>query len=196
MQEKEIAWANPSAAGIMGLCCGVIPLVILKLGWIGPEGAPVLIAWLIFSGLLQAVTGIIEARRGGLMFATPLLILGFMVTMSPAIGEVIKIWIKDMTVPATISGVGFVVVAIWAIALFVAMGLVSKFLFVLMGILDVSLWLLGLSMLGVLGAASDMIGSYLLLIFTVGMIYVACALYLNELFGKEMLPIGSPVFKN
>lgn len=196
MQEKEIGWANPSSAGIVGLCCGVIPLVVLKIGWIDPAGAPVLLAWLLFSGLLQVVCGIIEARRGGLMFATPFLILGFMVTMSPALGEIIKIWIKAPAVPATVSGVGFVVVAVWAIALFIGVGLISKFLFVLIGILDVSLWLLGLSMLGVLGKGADLAGSYLLLIFTVGMLYVSCALFLNESFGKQVLPIGSPLFKN
>jgi len=63
-----------------------------------------------------------------------------------------------------------------------------------MGILDLALWLLGLSMLGVLGQGSDMLGSYLLLVFLAGMIYVACALFLNELFEKELLPIGKPVF--
>jgi len=192
--EKETAWANPSAAGIIGLCCAITPLVILKLGWVGPEGAPILIGWLITGGLLQIVAGIIEARRGGLLFSTPLLILGFTATIAPAIGELVKIWIKGGAVPPTLSGVGFIVIAIWAIALFVASGLVSKFLFFLMGILDLALWLLGLSMLGVLGQGSDMLGSYLLLVFLAGMIYVACALFLNELFEKELLPIGKPVF--
>lgn len=195
MSEKDIGWANPSTAGIIGLCCAIMPLVVLKLGWVGPEGAPVLIGWLITGGLLQIVCGIIEARRGGLLFSTPLLILGFTATIAPAIGEIIKIWIKGSTVPPTMSGVGFLVIAVWAIALFAASGLVSRFLFILMGVLDLSLWLLGLSMVGVVGAGADIAGSYLLLIFLLGMIYVACALFLNELFGKEMLPIGSPVFK-
>lgn len=194
MSEKELGWANPSTAGIIGLCVAVMPMVVLKLGWVGPEGAPVLIGWLITGGLLQVVCGIIEARRGGLLFATPLLILGFTASIAPAIGELVKIWIKGAAVPPTMSGVGFVVIAVWAIALFVASGLVSKFLFLLMGILDVALWLLGLAMLGVVGPGLDLAGSYLLLIFLIGMIYVACALFLNELFGKEVLPIGTPVF--
>lgn len=192
--EKEIGWANPSSAGIMGLCCAIMPLAVLKVGWVDPAGAPILIGWLITGGLLQIVAGIIESKRGGLLFSTPLLILGFTATIASAIGEIMKIWIKDFTIPPTMSGVGFLVIAAWVIALFVASGLVSRFLFILMGILDLALWLLGLSMLGVLGQGSDMVGSYLLLAFLAGMIYVACALFLNELFGKEMLPIGKPVF--
>ena len=187
-------WANPSSAGIMGLICAIMPLVVLKLGWVGPEGAPILIGWLITGGLLQIACGIIEARRGGLLFATPLLILGFTATIAPAIGELVKIWIKGAAVPPTMTGVGFLVIAVWAIAFFVASGLVSRFLFILMGFLDIALWLLGLAMLGVVGPGVDMIGTYCLLIFLVGMLYVACALFLNELFGKEVLPIGKPVF--
>lgn len=176
------------------MICAIMPLVVLKLGWVGPEGAPVLIGWLITGGLLQIAAGLIEARRGGLLFATPLLILGFTATIAPAIGELVKIWIKGATVPPVMSGIGFVVIAVWGIAFFFATGLVSRFLFILCGFLDAALWLLGLAMLGVVGPGADMIGTYCLLIFLVGMLYVACALFLNELFGKEVLPIGKPVF--
>ncbi|MBF7084453.1 hypothetical protein IT084_15990 [Desulfallas sp. Bu1-1] len=196
MQEKGIMWANPSTAGILGLCTVVIPLAVLNLGWIAPEGAPLLIAWILFGGLVQVICGIIEFRRGGVLFATPLLVFGLMLCITPAFGEIIKIWIKDLTIPSSVSGVGFLVVAVYVIAFFIAVGLVSRFLFILFVILDAGLWLVGLADVGVLGKGPEMFGWYMYLIFALGMLYVACALFLNELFGKQILPIGTPLFKN
>lgn len=195
VQEKEVFWANPATAGIIGLCCVVIPLAALNLGWVAPEGAPLIIAWLLFGGLVQVICGIIEFRRGGLLFATPLLVFGLMLCVTPAVGEILKIWMKNPAVPPCITGVGFLVVAVYVIALFIAAGLVSRFLFVLLLVLDIGLWLVGLADAGVLGRGAGVAGWYLLFIFAAGMLYVACALFLNELFGRQILPIGAPLFK-
>ncbi|RJX29114.1 MAG: hypothetical protein C4554_01295 [Dethiobacter sp.] len=192
---KEITWANPATAGIIGLCTVVIPLAILNLGWIPPESAPLIIGWLLFGGLVQVICGIIEFKRGGLLFATPLLVFGLMLCITPAFGEITKIWIKDLAVPPAVTGVGFLVVAVFVAAFFIATGLVSWFLFVICLILDVGLWLVGLAAAGVLGAAAGAIGWILLLIFALGMLYVACALFLDELFERPVLPIGTPLFK-
>ncbi len=195
MQEKEIMWANPATAGIIGLCTSVIPLAALNLGWIAPAGAPILIAWLLFGGLVQVICGLIEYRRGGLLFATPLLVFGLMLCITPAFEEITKMWIKDFTIPATVTGVGFLVVAVFVIAVAIAVGLVSKFLFILLAIADCGIWLVSLATVGVLGGGSAMVGWFLLFVFAAGMLYVGCALYLNEVFGRLVLPIGEPLFK-
>lgn len=195
MHEKEMTWANPATAGIIGLCCVVIPLAMLNLGWITPEGAPLLITWLLFGGLVQVITGIIEFKRGGLLFATPLLVFGLMLCITPAVGEITKIWIGNSAVPAAVSGVGFLVVAVYVIALFIAAGLVSKLLFILLLILDCGLWLVGLGDVGLLSRGVQVFGWFLLLVFALGMLYVACTLFLNELFDKPVLPMGAPLFK-
>jgi succinate-acetate transporter protein len=192
---KEVTWANPATAGIIGLCTVVIPLAILNLGWIPSESAPLIIGWLLFGGLVQVICGIIEFKRGGLLFATPLLVFGLMLCITPAFGEITKIWIKDFAVPPAVTGVGFMVVAVFVAAFFVATGLVSWFLFIICLILDVGLWLVGFAAAGVLGAAAGAIGWILLLIFALGMLYVACALFLDELFERPVLPIGTPLFK-
>ena len=88
---NNISWANPATAGIVGLCTVVIPLSVLNLGWIPPEGAPLIIGWLIFGGLVQVICGIIEFKRGGLRLATPLLVFGLMVWITPASGQIVKI---------------------------------------------------------------------------------------------------------
>ncbi|MFA7466778.1 MAG: hypothetical protein WCY82_00745 [Desulfotomaculaceae bacterium] len=195
MQGREMTWANPATAGIVGLCCSVIPLAALNLGWIAPEGAPLIIAWLLFGGLVQVICGLIEFKRGGLLFATPLLVFGLMLCITPAVGELIKIWIGNFTVPATVSGVGFLVVAVYVIALFIASGLVSKLFFVLLIILDCGLWLVGLADVGAIGRGPQVVGWLLLLFFAIGMLYASCALFLNEMFGKPLLPLGEPLFK-
>lgn len=74
-----------------------------------------------------------------------------------------------------------------------ATGLVSKTVFYLCILLDLVLWFVGLASLGVV--ALGVIGWYLLLIFALGMVYVACAIYLNEVFGRAVLPLGAPMFK-
>ncbi len=190
---NQMTWANPATAGIMGLCTVVIPLAMTNLGWIEPS--PLLIGWLIFGGLVQVITGIIEFKRGGLLFATPLLVFGFMLCITPAFGEIVKIWIKTDAVSAAVSGVGFLVVAVYVAAFFIACGLVSWFLFTLVLLLDLGLWLVGFAGAGVLGAGAGTIGWYCLLIFALGMLYMACALFLNEMFNKPLLPIGSPLFQ-
>ena len=193
---QQITWANPATAGIMGLCTVVIPLSMLNLGWLPPEGAPLIIGWLLFGGLVQVITGIIEFKRGGLLFATPLLVFGFMLCITPAFGEIVKIWLKpDFVVPGAVTGVGFLVVAVYVAAFFIACGLVSWFLFTLVLILDLGLWLAGLADAGVLGAGAGTLGWYCLLIFALGMLYMACALFLNEMFNKPLLPIGAPLFQ-
>jgi len=141
------------------------------------------------------ITGIIEFKRGGLLFATPLVVFGLMLCITPAVGEITKIWIGNSAVPAAVSGVGFLVVAVFVIALFIAAGLVSKLLFILLLILDCGLWLVGLGDVGLLSRGVQVFGWFLLLVFALGMLYVACALFLNELFCKQVLPIGEPIFK-
>jgi succinate-acetate transporter protein len=194
MAEKEVLWANPAAAGIVGLCSVVIPLSALNLGWIPPQAAPLLLPWLIFGGLVQVITGIIEYRRGGLLFATPLLVFGLLLCLTPALGEIIKIWIHNMEVPPALNGLGFLVVAVFVIPFFISTGLVSSVVFTACLLLDVGLWLVVLAMLGV-SPAMGSIGWMVLLIFALIMLYVACALFLNESFGKPILSIGGPLFK-
>ncbi|NLX90427.1 MAG: hypothetical protein GXZ07_02360 [Firmicutes bacterium] len=190
---NQISWANPSTAGIVGLCCVVIPLSLLNLGVLPPESAPIIIAWLICGGLVQVITGLIEFKRGGLLFATPLLVFGFALCITPALGEITKIWIKDMAVPAAVSGAGFLVIAVYVAAFFISTGLVSWLLFILCAMLDLGLWLVGLTDVGLISAGA--FGWTCLLIFALGMLYVACALFLNEMFQKQILPIGAPLFK-
>ena len=195
MSNNSVSWANPATAGVVGLCAVVIPLSVLNLGWLPPESAPLIIGWLIFGGIVQVISGIIEFKRGGLLFATPLLVFGLMLCITPAFGEITKIWLESPGVPPSVMGVGFLVVAVYVIAFFIATGLVSWFLFVLCLILDLGLWFVGLASIGVLGAGAGAFGWLLLLIFAIGMLYVACALFLNEMFGKPVLSIGVPLFK-
>ncbi len=192
--EKDVFWGNTQACGILGLCTVVIPLSALNLGWIPPEGAPIIIPWLLFGGLVQVICGIIDYRRGGLLLATPLVLFGFMLCITPAFGEIIKIWTKSPA-PPYLNGIGFLVVAAYVLALLYATGLVSSTVFYLVVLLDVGLWIVGLAMLGAVGAGVATIGWYLLLIFALGMVYVACAIYLNEVFGRVVLPLGAPLFK-
>ena len=193
--DNNVSWANPATAGIIGLCTVVIPLSILNLGWIPPESAPIIIGWLLVGGLVQVICGIIEFKRGGLLFATPLLVFGLMLCITPAFGEIVKIWIKSSAVPPSVTGVGFLVVAVYVAAFFVATGLVSWFLFTLCLLLDLGLWFVGLTDAGVLSPGAGTFGWYCLLIFATGMLYMACALFLNEMFGQQVLPIGAPLFK-
>ncbi|MEW5922334.1 MAG: GPR1/FUN34/YaaH family transporter [Bacillota bacterium] len=189
---KDVSWGNTQACGILGLCTVVIPLSALNLGWIPVEGAPIVIPWLLFGGLVQIICGIIDFRRGGLLLATPLVLFGFMLCITPAFGEIVKIWIKSPA-PGYLNGVGFLVVAAFVLALLYATGLVSSTVFYLVILLDIGLWLVGLAGLGIVGLAVP--GWYLLLIFALGMVYVACAIYLNEVFGRQVLPLGAPIFK-
>ena len=182
---NNVSWANPATAGIIGLCTVVIPLSILNLGWIPPESAPIIIGWLLFGGLVQVICGIIEFKRGGLLFATPLLVFGLMLCITPAFGEIVKIWIKGSAVPPAVTGVGFLVVAVYVAAFFVATGLVSWFLFTLCLLLDLGLWFVGLTDAGVLSPGQNfwlVLSSYLC--HKDAMAW----LFLNEMFANRCSP--------
>jgi len=191
---KDVSWGNAQACGILGLCTVVIPLSVLNLRWIPPESAPLIIPWLLFGGLVQVICGLIDFRRGGTLLATPLLLFGFMLCITPAFGVMVTHWLgAPAPVPPFLNGVGFLVVAAYVLALLYATRLVSSTVFILVLLLDIGLWLVGLTYLGVVGVG--VFGWYLLLIFALGMVYVACAIYLNELFGRPVLPLGAPMFK-
>ncbi|MGB9886262.1 MAG: hypothetical protein ACPLPT_07335 [Moorellales bacterium] len=194
-ENSRNVWSNPGVAGILGLCCVVIPLCCMNLGWLPPQGAPVLLGWLIFGGIVQIVAGIIELRRGGgILLGTPLIVFGFMLCVTPAFGEMVKIWANAPAAPAAANGVGFMVVAAYVISLFVAVGTISGLLLFLCVLLDIGLWLAGLTFLGVIGGALSAVGWIALLVFALGMLYMACGIYLAEVFGRPVLPIGKPIF--
>jgi hypothetical protein len=145
--------------------------------------------------LIQVIAGIIELRReGGILLATPLIVFGFMLCITPAFGEMVKLWIGATSAPAAANGAGFLVVAVYVISLFVATGTISGLLFVLCILLDIGLWLAGLSFLGVVGGALAAVGWIVLLVFALGMLYMACGIYLAEVFGRPILPLGKPIF--
>ena len=191
---KDVFWGDAQPCGILGLCTVVIPLAVLNLGWVPPEAAPGILPWLIFGGLVQIVCGIIDMRRGGLLLATPMILFGFMLCLTPAFAQIIPMWLEIPTLPH-LNGVGFLVVAAFVIALANAGRLVSWFVFALLVCLCLGLWIVGLSFLGVFGGGLAALGWYLLLIFALGMVYVASAIYLNQLFCRQVLGLGAPLTK-
>ncbi len=193
--KNEVSWANPATAGIVGLCAAVIPLSVKNIGWIPPETALHLIPLLFLGGLVQVICGIIEFRRGGLLLGTPLIVFGLLLTMFPAFSDLMPLWLEVPAVPNHVIGLGVLVVCVYIISLFIVAGLISWLLSVLLLIVDVGLFLVGFSAVGVLGREAYVLGWVLVFIFGLGMLYLGCAFYLNEIFGKQILPVGSPLFK-
>lgn len=183
-------WADPSPAGIVGLCTVVIPLCAVILGWAPKEAIPLLTAWQIIGGLVQVIAGLIEFRRGGMVFATAFLVFGLILCIEPALATLLA-----PTAAPFLQGVGFLIVAAFVFCFFFTVGLVSNGLFVACLLLDLGLWLVGLSFLGVGGPGLATAGAWALLIFALFMLYVSIAIFVNTAFNGPILSIGKPLFR-
>lgn len=193
-QMIEQKWANATITGVVGLCCGVLPLCALNLGWIPSTAAPLLIPWLIISGFTQFIGGLINLKRGDVALGSALMVFGLLLTLTPGI-EVILTMTLGITIPPIIQGYAFIVLAIYGIAFMVVLGLASWFLFVAGVFLDLGLWLVALANIGCVAATWATYGWVSFFIFTLCMIYTFCTIYLNESFGRQVLPLGTPLYK-
>ena len=72
----QVSWGTAAPAGNCALSVGVIGIVAYAMGFVPPESAPLLVAWLFVCTLVQVIAGIIEYKRGDSVFSFCLLNFG------------------------------------------------------------------------------------------------------------------------
>ncbi len=64
MTQPQETWADPSPAGLFAVGAGTTAVWTVLTGRAGPHDAGVFVVWLLASGLLQLVVGLVHLRRG------------------------------------------------------------------------------------------------------------------------------------
>lgn len=194
--EKQVEWADASALGFWGVAVAIVPLCCQALGWIPVESGPLLIPWLILGGLVVSVAGIIQLKKGDLPGGSAFFLFGILFLITPGVCNIINLWagMVGMAIPQGVSGVAWLVLGVILIATSFVMGLGSWISFVFVMLVAIAVLLFGAFFLGAPPICLTVAG-WMGLLFSLEMLYMGIGVFLFQNFGRQILPLGKPLFK-
>lgn len=200
MHEKgtyvRIEVADPAPLGLTGLAMVTFVAASQKLGW--TEGLSLLIPWAIFlGGIAQLMACVYDFKHNNLFGATAFGLYGLF-WVSVAASWMIKLGVFGTTLAAGFDprqlGVVFLGYMIISLFLMVASFKTNKALIAIMVLINVLLLGLAMDAFG-MGGYWHIIAAWSELTISLLGFYAAGASLLNKMYGRTMLPLGSPIMK-
>lgn len=200
MHEKgtyvRIEVADPAPLGLTGLAMVTFVAASQKLGW--TEGLSLLIPWAIFlGGIAQLMACVYDFKHNNLFGATAFGLYGLF-WVSVAASWMIKLGVFGTTLAAGFDarqlGVVFLGYMIISLFLMVASFKTNKALIAIMVLINVLLLGLAMDAFG-MGGYWHTIAAWSELTISLLGFYAAGASLLNKMYGRTILPLGSPVWK-
>lgn len=200
MHEKgtyvRIEVADPAPLGLTGLAMVTFVAASQKLGW--TEGLSLLIPWAIFlGGIAQLMACVYDFKHNNLFGATAFGLYGLF-WVSVAASWMIKLGVFGTTLAAGFDprqlGVVFLGYMIISLFLMVASFKTNKALIAIMVLINVLLLGLAMDAFG-MGGYWHSIAAWSELTISLLGFYAAGASLLNKMYGRTMLPLGSPIMK-
>ncbi len=182
---------EPASLGLFGLAVAVLVLGVTYMDLADATDNALLIPWvLLFGATAQFVAGLMEFKRNNIFGATVFTFFS-MAMYSIALTAIINVF-TDVTVDTNHYVAGLIAVLIFLVIVTFASMMTNKVLFSIVFVVDLAIPFLVAYYLWDYGAT---IGGFLLLVTSALSFYAAAAVLLNTMAGKEVLPLGSPIWE-
>lgn len=193
-EHSEVKLANPTPLGLFGLAMVTLVASSQKLGI--TEGTSLVIPWALFLGATaQLYASIVDAKLNNTFGATAFGAYAFF-WYSVALTWLIQngVFGEQMQAAADIkqAGFGYIGFFIFSLYMTVAATATNKMLFSIFVLIDVLLFALACSALGIMEHTMHDVAAYVEFIIAMVSFYGSAAVMLNIQFGRVVLPIGKP----
>ena len=188
--KKPISIADPAPLGLIGLAVAALVLASTDLGLVS-AGKSLMIPWVLFFGATsQLIAGNVEFKRNNIFGAT--VFTTYAMTMY-AIALTLFITIfTDVELSIYHYGYGLVAILIFSIIATIASLMTNKMLFIILIFVD-------LAVIALIPHYFYNVSSVPAGLFLIGTsatsFYTACAILLNNMAGKTVLPLGKAIWK-
>ena len=180
-------WASGGAASLYLVGALHLGLFAFATGRVGPESAPLLGFWILGVSIALLMLGMVELRRGEVLFGTLGMVCGGLRGLGGGLSFVRAIWMPGIF---AIDGWWFLSAGIIIILMLPSIYKVSRIMSGGTAVIGIALTILGLGMMGVFGSpdAPLTIAGWLALFFGIFCWYGATALLVNTVYRKQILP--------
>ncbi|MBI0583900.1 MAG: hypothetical protein ISF22_06695 [Methanomassiliicoccus sp.] len=148
---------------------------------------PVMGLWILAVSAPLLILGVIEMRRGEVLFGTMGIVFGGLLGLGAGLSFIRALFLPG---PSVMDGYWFLGTSIIFFLLIPAMLKVSKLVAVMLLDIGVALFILGLSLANFLGTGQlpMTIAGWLALFFSISCFYVAMAQMTNAVYGRRIMP--------
>lgn len=194
-RKVQIVVADPSAVGLLGLAVVTAVAASQKLGV--TEGLSFVIPWAIFLGAFaQLIASVYDFNHNNIFGASVFGAFGLF-WLGVATSWMIKMGVFGQELAGSVDlkqlGFAFLIYFIFSVAATVASTETNKTLFFDMIFIDLLLFGLTMDSLGIGGHWAHALAAYSEVVVSAISIYACCATFLNKFFGRQFLPLGSPL---
>lgn len=199
MSEQEKGWANPAPAGLTALAIACFTFYALLTGKVDATALPLLGAWLLGGFIVQIVVAVIEYKEGGLIGANVFTVFAAFFMFTGGVEMIMKFIYAShkIALDSRMDGWAWLVLSItlilWCWGYFKTAPLSLNLAVIF---LTLACPLVSLKDLGILGPSAAVWAGNLLLLTGIFGLYTAAGIILNTSFGKTVLPLGGPFFKD
>ncbi len=180
-------WASGGPASLYLVGALHIGIFAFATGQVGPESAPLLGLWILGVSVALLMLGMVELRRGQILFGTIGMVFGGLLGLGGGLSFVRSMWMPGIF---AIDGWWFLGAGCILLLLLPSIYRVSRIMSGGTAVIGVALIILGLGMMGVFGPPEEpmRIAGWLALFFAIFSWYGATAILINTVYGRRILP--------
>jgi len=183
--------AEPAALGLTGLAVAALVIGSGYMGLTSGIDKVLMIPWILFFGAsAQLIAGIIDFKRNNIFGATVFTI--YAMTMFSISLTLFFTIFGEVNFDIAHYGFGLIAILIFTLIATAASLMAHKILLVILLVVDVAV--LGL-IFHYLAGAPTMVGGVFLILTSVLSFYAVAGILINTMAGKELIPLGAPIWK-
>ncbi|MFO7676876.1 MAG: acetate uptake transporter [Thermoplasmatota archaeon] len=183
--------ADPAPLGLVGLGVAALVLAAMYLGLVTISMRSLLIPWVLFFGAIaQLIAGTVEFKRNNIFGATVFTTYSmamFSIALTAAI-----ISFTEVEFDILYYGFGLIAILFFSLIATVASLLTNKLFISILVFVDIAVFAL---ILYYFYGVSPVPAGVFLLLTSIGSLYTAAAVLLNTMTGKQILPLGSSMWR-
>ncbi len=185
-QQKD--WAPGGSATLYLVGAIMMGIFAFMTGQVASGTSPILGVWILGVSIPLIILGVIDLRRGDLLFGTIGMVFGALVGLSASLSFIITLWIPGLS---PLNGWWLLGTGIIFFLLFPAILKVSKSMSIMFAEEGIAIVVIGLGIIGVFGPPNIAlsVGGWLSLFFGFYCWYAATAQLVNTMYKKPILPL-------
>lgn len=192
--ETKIVMSDPTALGVFGLSMVTFVAASQKMGW--TTGTEFILPWAIFLGAIAQIwASTVDFKKNNYFGATVLGAYGLFWLGVAAHWAIGLGWFGELSATADPRQVafGFFGYFIFSLFIMVAAFEANKAFAAILVLINVLLFSLGMATLGINKELFSILAAYSEFSISIIGFYAAGASFLNNFFGRELLPLGKPL---